>query len=270
MTDFTFWLGTHHPAWLARAGVPLFVSRRQLARQKKVTPAIAPWALDSGGFTEISMHGRYETSVKDYAAEIVRWHDEIGQLAWVAPQDWMCEMPMLAKTGLSVQEHQRRTVGSYLDLAEALDGHGLAHLAVPVLQGWTIFGDYHRCAELYEAAGVDLAALPLVGLGSVCRRSSSIDLSLLLHHGVPEGLRLHGFGVKGKTLEEDSDRLASSDSLAWSFQARREGPDPRHSHKSCANCMEYALWWRENLLDHISRSRPENPDLDKESRSCPV
>src|SRR5436309_107712 len=39
----------------------------------------------------------------------------------------------------------------------------------PVLQGQSI-SDYSRCADLYERHGVDLAALPLVGVGSVCRR----------------------------------------------------------------------------------------------------
>jgi hypothetical protein len=46
-----------------------------------------------------------------------RYRDEIGCLDWAAPQDWMCEPFILAKTGLSVREY-RRTVASYLRLTE--------------------------------------------------------------------------------------------------------------------------------------------------------
>src|ERR1700728_2833528 len=56
-----FYLGAHQPHWLWRAGVPLFVSHRQLARKRQLRPALARWALDSGGFTELSMHGAWTT-----------------------------------------------------------------------------------------------------------------------------------------------------------------------------------------------------------------
>ncbi len=34
-----------------------------------------------------------------------RYRDEIGCLLWAAPQDWMCEPWITAKTGLTVAEH---------------------------------------------------------------------------------------------------------------------------------------------------------------------
>jgi hypothetical protein len=43
---------------------------------------------------------------------------------------------------------------------------------MPVLQGWTA-GDYWRCADRYDRAGVRLEDYPVVGLGSVCRHSRS-------------------------------------------------------------------------------------------------
>ncbi len=60
------------------------------------------------------------------------FQEECGQLDWAAVQDWVCEPFMLKRTGLSVREHQRRTVASYLDL------RSLAPEVpwVPVLQGW--------------------------------------------------------------------------------------------------------------------------------------
>lgn len=109
-----FFLGFHHPHQLAHAGVPLFVSHRRLVTMKTLPRAIAPWALDSGGFTELAMHGRWTVTAQDYARAVARYRDEIGSLDWAAPQDWMCEPVMLAKTGLTVDEHQRRTIASVL------------------------------------------------------------------------------------------------------------------------------------------------------------
>lgn len=248
-----FWLGVHHPNWLATAGVPLFVSRRTLADRKTLPQAAASWALDSGGFTELSMYGEFQTSAKQYAAEISRFEDGIGRLDWAAPQDWMCEPVMLKKTGLNVFEHQSRTVRSFLELRD------LGAPVIPVLQGW-VRSDYERCIEMYEAFGVDLQAEPVVGLGSVCRRSSSLSLHLLLWQLSFYGLRLHGFGLKGKTFVEDGALLASADSMAWSYRARREAPYPGHSHKNCANCLEYALDWRTELLDKAATHRPLVPE----------
>jgi hypothetical protein len=62
---------------------------------------------------------------------------------------------------------------------------------------------------------------------------------------------LHGFGVKTQGLGAYGDRLASADSLAWSYDARRSEPLPGHSHKTCSNCLEYAASWRAELLDRI-------------------
>jgi hypothetical protein len=45
-----FYLGTHHPAWLARdLGIPLLVSHRRLTGSRTLSRASGPWAMDSGG-----------------------------------------------------------------------------------------------------------------------------------------------------------------------------------------------------------------------------
>lgn len=48
-----FWLGTHKTGWLERTDVPLFISRRRLVERVTLPRARGPWALDSGGFTEL-------------------------------------------------------------------------------------------------------------------------------------------------------------------------------------------------------------------------
>lgn len=266
-----FYLGTHRPSWLSRTGVPLFISRRTLAASR-LPVALGPWALDSGGFSEIALHGRWVTTPEQYVAEVRRFASEIGRLEWAAVQDWMCEPTMLARTGLSVPEHQRRTVESYLQLQDLAPELPWA----PVLQGWTP-GDYRRHVDAYETAGVRLAGLPVVGVGSVCRRQNTMSVTFLLDELRRGGLaNLHGFGFKvgGLVALAEMSRafgspfaLASADSLAWSFQARREPALPECSgHINCANCLRFALDWRERLLDSIERaSRPDQGSLFAEA-----
>jgi hypothetical protein len=103
----TFYLGAHQPHWLQLAGFPLFVSHRQLARRRgPFRPAACRWALDSGGFTELSLHGRWVTPAGAYADAADRCSRQLGRLDFAAPQDWMCEPAILARTGLTIREHQ--------------------------------------------------------------------------------------------------------------------------------------------------------------------
>jgi hypothetical protein len=254
-----FYLGTHHPDWLARAEVPLFVSHHSLGRYRTLPRAIAPWALDSGGFTEISEHGRWTISARDYARAVIRYRDEIGMFAWASPQDWMCEPFILQKTGLSVAEHQRRTIDSVQEL------RALGAPVIPVLQGWQL-GDYWRHVEDYDRAGIDLRREPIVGLGSVCRRQSSVTGPVIVTQIAHLGIRLHGFGFKVTGLKSVADKLVSSDSLAWSLHARKSPPRPecRGLHKSCANCLPFALEWRAELFETLENDRRREARRDAE------
>lgn len=222
----------------------LFVSHRRLRDRKSFPRALQPWALDSGGFTELNMHGRWVTTSREYVSAVRRYQDEIGDMNWCAPQDWMCEPVVLAKTGLTVKEHQARTIDSYCILAS----EGLP--AIPVLQGWEL-SDYHSHIEQYDDAGIDLRGFDVVGLGSVCRRQGTSQISEIVWSLAEMDLGLHGFGVKTRGLASYKDALVSSDSMAWSFAARHEPPMPGHSHINCANCIEYAAVWRQRLLDRV-------------------
>lgn len=238
-----FFLGTHETSWLARLDVPLFISHRRLARRRSMPVARCDWALDSGGFTELSMHGAWRTTVTEYVEAVDRYAAEIGRLAWAAPMDWMCEPFMVEKTGLSVREHQERTVANYLEIRDQGP-------FIPVLQGWTL-GDYERCLDLYAQAGVDLRGEAMVGVGSVCRRQHTSEVGAIVDMLAGEGLRLHGFGVKKLGVRQYAHQLESADSMAWSFRARRSKPLLGCTHKSCANCHRFALRWRRELLAAI-------------------
>ncbi|MBQ1165671.1 hypothetical protein KBZ21_47610, partial [Streptomyces sp. A73] len=64
---------------------------------------------------------------------------------------------------------------------------------------------------------------------------------------------LHGFGVKTQGLSDYGPSLYSADSMAWSVDGRRTAPLPGHTHKNCANCPDWALAWRQRVLDAIEK-----------------
>jgi hypothetical protein len=257
-----FLLGTHQPGWLARIGVPLFVSDTRLRVYKRLPAAVTSWALDSGGFTELQKHGAWTVGPGEYVARVRRYRDEIGHLSWVAPQDWMCEPLIIsggragpitfAGTHLSVAEHQARTVANYLELRDLAPDLPF----IPVVQGWSV-ADYVRCVALYASHGVDLTAAPLIGVGSVCRRQDTCEAGQILAalHAVGV-IRLHGFGFKTLGMLRHGHLLTSADSLAWSTHAsyRPARPECVGRHRTCANCPRYALAWRESLLAALARA----------------
>jgi hypothetical protein len=247
MSDLRFYLGTHRPNWLwTVTDVPLFISHRVLRDRKRTFPrATTSWALDSGGFTELNLYGEWRTTPEEYVACVRRYRDELGQMEWASPQDWMCEPWVIAKTGLTVEEHQKRTTENYLHLRDLAPDLPF----IPVLQGWDLV-DYQRHADDYADAGVDLAGLPLVGIGSVCRRQATGAIAGVFDSLMSRGLSMHGFGVKSAGLGQYADALTSADSLAWSFGARRADPGMTRTcgKRSCQNCLHAALEWRERVL----------------------
>jgi len=253
----TFFLGAHHPGWLEQTTVPLFVSRASFYKDGKLRKSFprakGPWALDSGGFSHIKAHGRWTVSAEQYADDVQTFMREVGKLQWAATQDWMCEPEQITRTGLRIEDHQRLSTDSLLELRE------LAPRVpwVPVLQGWTL-GDYYDHVEAYEKAGVDLRKLPLVGLGSVCRRQDTVRIGFLMQDLAADGIRLHAFGVKteGLLFKPVRDAIVSADSMSWSLQARYErvrccgSTAPDHPAK-CTNCLRWASEWRYSLLERM-------------------
>lgn len=240
-----FYLGTHMPDWLEHVGVPLFVSHRRLWKRRTLPMAAAPWALDSGAFSEIALHGKFVTTPKAYALSVRRYRDAIGQLEWAAPQDHMTEPAMLARSTIAdtVDRAQAWTVNNYLTLRDLA-----ADLPfVPVLQGQTL-DDYRRHADAYASAGVILSDEPLVGIGSVCRRQATTEIAELVAALHGDGLALHGFGIKTTGLARYGWCLHSADSMAWSYRGRRIRPCPHRGLTSCANCLPHALAWRQRVI----------------------
>lgn len=275
--NMSFYLGGHRPYWLSDSPAPMFISATTLGEYKRAGEqwpiavrggmGRAPWALDSGGFTELKLHGEWRQHPDDYGSMVVRLMDEYTMLPpdFVATQDWMCEPVVIkggtykgvkfAGTGLTVRDHIELTVENYLYLAEEFY---FVPWLIP-MQGYTL-EDYLLCEQMLLDAGVDLAGKerarpPLVGLGSVCRREATAEIEEIVSTFHAKGYRLHGFGVKTDGLRRYGRRLASADSMAWSAVARLEGirlPDTewgRCEHPGvCNNCLRWALVWREMVL----------------------
>ncbi len=245
-----FYLGTKEPTWLGRSPAPLFIS---IASERKFgrRPPLNGWAMDSGAFTQIQRGGWTEEPA-EYVDRAYSLADRVGGVDWIAPQDWMCEPEALSATGLTVEEHQLRTVLNYLELKENDERDWI----IPVLQGWAP-GQHERCLELYSSHGVSLRKLPLVGVGTICRRQDTHEIERIIRTLHQEGLKLHGFGVKVGGLRRYGRLLESADSMAWSYAAYM---DWTHRHKglcgqdhSCVSCFDWAHQWYEKV---ISQGRP--------------
>lgn len=287
-----FYTGTHRPGWLWDGTVdfPLMVSDRTLREHATLRPATVPeWAIDSGGFTELSAYGRWTQTPREYVERVARYDREIGNLAWAAPQDMMCEDGIIyggrvsptvvaPGTGLSVRAHQDLTVANYVELLDLWPQYSDEECPfIPVLQASDPDG-YETCHGLYERAGVNLAECFLVGVGSVCRRSSSAEvrdvvsvvgaMSLVSHwFGVKlAGVRLAGLRTGEEVVAGDLFECgpASLDSLAWSMDARFGERLPGCTHKSakCGGCRAYAGAYREKVVAALREARDHREARD--------
>jgi hypothetical protein len=253
----TFMIGTHQPHMLAAPGtdgVTWFVSRERLKGRDSWPRVLGEWCQDSGGFTMLDKRNGWTISDRRLANETRLYVGEMGKFRWASPRDWMCEPHILRNTGKTIAEHQELTIDSVLELRSiAPEIHW-----IPVLQGWAK-EDYLRHLDRYAERGLDLTHEHTVGLGSVCRRQGTSAFVSIVRALVACGLNLHGFGVKTLGLRVVASLLRSSDSMAWSQEARllRRPGLPQcegGGHKNCANCLPYALEWRRRLLASLPPS----------------
>lgn len=258
MSAPVFYLGLHHPRWVEQVDFPVCLSHVALSRYKRACPRLGPgatWILDSGAYSQLSGHGKFLSTPRQYAEAALRYIEEVGQPDFISPQDWMTEPEVLAATGLNVREHQARTIESYLTLRELLPGQPV----IPVLQGNSLTS-YLECLRGYEAAGIDLAALPRIGVGSVCRLQATEKIGeIVTALAVNQGLAIHGYGVKKLAFDKGyGPYFRSADSMAWSTRGRHvAGCAHGGRAQSESGCLQFAISWREQLLRKLHPD--ENP-----------
>lgn len=222
----------NHAEHFARA----FISVNAVRGRKKPVPS-KDWILDSGAFREIEQYGCYRHEPAEYAAEVNRLAAINPGLKIAVSQDYMCEEWILAKSGLTVADHQRLTVERYDALLPLINVY-----LMPVLQGYSL----ESYLDHVEQYGDRLRLGAYVGLGSVCKRNidtRQVEAIVVAIKKRRPDLYLHGFGLKKTALFSAlvRDNLHSADSMAWSFHARKNG---RNQHD-----------WREALafVQAISR-----------------
>jgi hypothetical protein len=215
-----FYIGlhqAHHAMHFDRA----FISVNRVRGRRKPVPS-SEWIMDSGAFRELEQFGGYRHKPAEYAAEVNRLADINPGLMAVVSQDWMCEAFILEKTGLSIEEHQRRTIERYDALLPLVHGPYL----MPVLQGYLL----QSYLDHIDQYGDRLKPQMYVGVGSICKRNGDMRQIEAIVSAIKRrrpDLYLHGFGLKTTALYSGvvRDCLHSADSMAWSFAARREGRD---------------------------------------------
>ena len=240
-----FYVGLHQPSD-AQHFQRAFISINRVRGRKKPVPA-KEWIMDSGAFREIEQFGAYRHGPEEYAAEVARLATINPGLRVAVSQDWMCEPHMLAKTGLTIEDHQRLTIERY-DALLPLMPPGV--YLMPVLQGYTV-KDYLHHIDMY---GDRLKPGMYVGVGSVCKRNGDvrqIEAILVAIKKKRPDLHLHGFGLKTTALASGvvRDCLFSADSMAWSFAARRQGRDANDWREAASfvgriETMPVQLGWR--------------------------
>lgn len=246
-----FYLGIHKPYMTKLIHpIPFMLSIRRIrGRIKHIWGD--DWLLDSGGFSEIQINGKYTISEEEYIDSIMRHRPKLAFC-----QDWMCEDVMLEITGKTVEEHQELTLASYMSLRKHTPR------IAPVLQGYEL-DDYLEHARMYAEEGVDMAQV--FGLGSVCRRSCTSEPPVLINGILAEypEIKLHAFGIKTEAFKYKDvlEGIYSADSMAWCMRgsfAPATCEDCPYERRRCSNCVQYALIWHENVQKRIEQTRREN------------
>jgi hypothetical protein len=232
-----FYIGLHQITDAKHFDSACISIRRLYGRKKSLRcPDVL---VDSSAFTELFLYGKYTKDSSVYAKELHRLHCEhVVHITAAVAQDYMCEEFMLKKTGLSVLDHQIRTIRRYdrlvLRLNELFD-YKVPFPVMPVLQGYTV-PEYLRHVEMY---GKRLKDNMWTGVGSVCKRNSDPKAIVLVLSSIKKrrpDLRLHGFGIKVTALKDGLVRelLESSDSQAWgtaTYRKNRNQNDWREAMK---------------------------------------
>jgi hypothetical protein len=207
------------------------------------------FALDSAGFTAIRQF--QSKGRQNGIAGIYPWTmEQYVELAsfcgatWVAQPDLCCEPEVagdqaaidfrIDATGTLLEGMLRVVYAWQNELARTWCADAIQNtvrIPVPVIQGWTV-DDYRRSLDLaldiWERWQPWIGTPALIGVGSVCRRNLTDRRHGLytilegLDGRLPQGVKLHLFGIKGQALTQVKmyDWVASVDSMAFDFGAR--------------------------------------------------
>ncbi|MEV0112805.1 hypothetical protein AB0H77_06050 [Streptomyces sp. NPDC050844] len=121
--------------------------------------------------------------------------------------------------------HQRLTVDNLVELRRLAPEIKF----IPVLQGSSL-EDYVHCDQLYAQAGIDLAAEPVVGLGSVCRRQATSEIREIVEHFAGKGY----LATRTRTAPTTPHGRCTG-TAASSSNTSTQPHDPRHRSPPAGN-----------------------------------
>lgn len=238
-----FYLGLSDPPHIEQLKVPYIISCRRLINRSSTIWG-EDWLMDSGGFTELQLYGKYKMSEDEYIETIQRFRPTIAFC-----QDWACLPSMIKKTGLTIKTHQQLTTDSYLSMINKTPR------VAPVLQGYSV-EDFIAHARQYESNNVDMNQI--FGIGSIALRKNNIEKENIIV-GIKKlwpSMKLHAFGLKLRAFNRINivGNLYSADSIAWSYYGRREQPLPfcnnvcTRRSMNCSHCSITASVWYKKAL----------------------
>lgn len=245
-------------------------------KQEFVEPDISEleqgdFALDSAGFTAMSLWKRKGTQ-RGMLGMFPWTLAEYVELAGLLRPMWWSQPDACVEPDIAGNEEARcfriEATAAMLEASLMLVdrwqslGAWWQSPPVPVLQGWTA-DEYMRSLDLMIDAwqrythAFDMPAL--VGVGSMCRRPvHDPDIGILsilerLLPRLPDGMRLHMFGVKGAVMSRLATipQVASFDSMAWDFGARMMARKEGSSNTLERRAGEMKRWYRAQAPWHV-------------------
>lgn len=206
-------------------------------------------ALDSAGFVAWAHYGDFSWGVDNYVELASRF-----PFTWWAQMDACCEAE-IAGNREAVRMRQAETIRLLRECKKAAKRRGIKP-PMKVLQG-SVPADY-----VWHAEQVIEGDEEIIGIGSMCRRplhgpSGLLAVVAALDACLPEGVRLHLFGIKTAGLRAlaHHPRIASVDSMAWSIAARRAAHKEGASN-TIARKVEAMDDWTERQLASVLGSSP--------------
>ena len=222
----------------------VMLSYNMLRKIKTTWDINIPFMMDSGAFSVILKYGKYPFTPEEYASGIEKWHPDI---AWT--MDYPCEPSVQKRGGYNPKTAQELTMDNQIRLLDLNTNTQM------VVQGWEI-SDYLANLDRIKEQGLLTEHL---GIGSICRRGQVKEIARIIravHNNVPEGIKLHGFGIKTSILSMDSVHwLYSADSMSWDMERRYSW--------STINNNRGVVWQQKvpALLSHINKiERMITPD----------
>lgn len=229
------------------------------------------WALDSAGFTAVKswqQKGTQRGMAGIFPWTAAQYVEAASMLnpAWWSQPDLCVEREILRHpqdlafrlnaTATLLESTMRLVYEWQNELARSCNTAVVANLVrppVPIIQGWDK-QDYRYSLDLmmqvWERWMPWVSAPKLIGLGSVCRRTTShpehglYSILSSLDGNLPAGAKLHLFGVKGTSLGEVKKLpwVASTDSMAFDVSARIAAHKERRSNTMAHRKSEMTRW----------------------------